>query len=85
MRDLLNLRILLKHRDVEIGRLFRLIIEPQHWSNSLHLSYCALRNAMQRCDAAVALKVASCELSTASLQPDWRIALAIEMVLAFSG
>src|SRR5436190_14950580 len=55
MRDLLNLRIVFKHRDVEICRLFRLIIEPQHWSNSLHASYCAPRNAMQRCDAALAI------------------------------
>ena len=37
MRDLFHLRIL-EHRDVEICRFFRLIIEPQHWSNTLHAS-----------------------------------------------
>jgi hypothetical protein len=46
MRDLLDLRIL-EHRDVEICRLFRLIIEPQHWSNFLHASWCAQRDAVQ--------------------------------------
>src|SRR5437870_2771397 len=51
MRDLLDLRIL-EHRDVEICRFFRLIIEPQHWSNSLHASWCAQRDAAQspRCE-----------------------------------
>jgi hypothetical protein len=49
-----DLRIL-EHRDVEICRFFRLIIEPQHRSNSLHASRCAQRDAMQRCDAARAL------------------------------
>src|SRR5438067_7179518 len=38
--DLLDLRIL-EYRDVEICRFFRLIIEPQHWSNFLHASQCA--------------------------------------------
>ena len=37
MRDLLDLRIL-EHRDVEICGFFRLIIEPQKWSNFLHVS-----------------------------------------------
>src|SRR5439155_26258090 len=46
MRDLFDLRIL-EHRDVEICRFFRLVIEPQHWSNSLHASYCAQRDAVQ--------------------------------------
>jgi hypothetical protein len=39
MRDLFDLRIL-EYRDLEICRFFRLIIEPQHWSNSLRVSYC---------------------------------------------
>jgi hypothetical protein len=37
MRDLLDFRIL-EHRDVEIYRFFRLIIEPEHWSDFLHAS-----------------------------------------------
>src|SRR2546423_10486986 len=47
----LSLRIL-EHRDVEICRFFRLVIEPQHWSNHLHVSQCARRDAMQspRCE-----------------------------------
>src|SRR5207249_489237 len=54
MRDLFDLRIL-KHRDIEICRFFRLVIEPQHWSNSLHVSYCAWRDVAQTRAAPVLL------------------------------
>src|SRR6266480_4040763 len=78
MRDLFDLRIFLEHRDVEICRFFRLVIEPQHWSNSLHVSWCAQRDAMQS---------PRCEVRAGpALHWHWTgsSALAIQMDLAFS-
>ena len=46
MSHLFDPRIL-EHGNIEINRLFRLIIEPQEWSNALHGSYCVRRDAVQ--------------------------------------